>query len=230
MRIILATGNRNKVAELSELLAGAEIEVAPDGFDPDETGDTLYQNALIKAEALRAMPEGRDALVLADDSGLCVHALDGRPGVYSARYAGPGATYADNCSLLLKEMNGADDRRAVFACALVGVAPDGRRFVGLGVCPGEITSEPRGSGGFGYDPGVSAVLRTAHNGGDVARRKTPDLASGPGGTPPVGAAPSRTARVTATPPLRARTWQDPSVPRSHGQWSALSGPKALLPA
>ena len=149
---MLATGNRNKVAELSELLAGAVIDVAPDGFDPDETGETLYQNALIKAEALRAMPVGRDALIVADDSGLCVHALDGRPGVYSARYAGPGATYADNCNLLLKELDGVTDRRAVFACALVALAPDGRRFVGFGVCPGEITSDLRGDGGFGYDP------------------------------------------------------------------------------
>ncbi len=152
MRLVLATGNRDKVSELSQLLSGVEIGHAPDGFDPDETGDTLYQNALIKAEALRAMPEGRDALILADDSGLLVHALGGRPGVYSARYAGPTATYADNCNLLLEELTGTRDRRAVFACTLVALAPDGRRFVGVGVCPGEITGNPRGDGGFGYDP------------------------------------------------------------------------------
>lgn len=152
MRVVLATGNRDKARELAEILAGVEVALAPAGFDPEETGETLYQNALIKAEALRAMPESRDAVVVADDTGLCVHALDGRPGVYSSRYAGPGATYADNCRLLLREMAGRADRRAAFACVLVGIAPDGRRLVAAGVCPGEITEAATGAGGFGYDP------------------------------------------------------------------------------
>ena len=151
MRIVLATGNRDKVAELGPLLPGARVEVAPEGFDPDETGTTYHQNALIKAEALRAQL-GPDVAVLADDSGLSVHALGGRPGIYSARYAGPGATYADNCNLLLRELDDSDARGAAFVCVLVALMPDGRRLVAAGVCPGVITAEARGEGGFGYDP------------------------------------------------------------------------------
>jgi XTP/dITP diphosphohydrolase len=126
---------------------------APPGFDPEETGTTLLQNALIKASALRArLPAGDDALVVADDSGLAVRALGGRPGVFSSRYAGPGATYDDNCRRLLEELEGADDRRAAFVCVLVGLAADGGTLVACGTCPGEIAPAPRGEGGFGYDP------------------------------------------------------------------------------
>ena len=149
MRIVLATGNRDKVAELERLLAGAEIDVAPDGFDPEETGTTLFQNALIKAEALRELAP--EATVLADDTGLAVHALDGRPGVYSSRYAGPGATYEDNCRKLLGELDGSADRSAAFVSVLVALSGD-RMLVGEGTCPGVIAQEIRGDGGFGYDP------------------------------------------------------------------------------
>ena len=151
MRLMLATGNAGKVRELAGAFPGTEVEIAPAGFDPDETGDTLYQNAVIKAEALRAMTDG-SLVILADDSGLFVHALDGRPGVFSARYAGPGATYADNCNLLLKELDGQTDRSAAFVCVLVALLPDGRRLVAEGNCPGHITESGRGEGGFGYDP------------------------------------------------------------------------------
>ena len=95
------------------LLPGAEVSGAPEGFDVEETGVTLLQNAWIKAAALRGQVAD-DALVLADDSGLVVHALGGRPGVFSSRYAGPDATYADNCRRLLEELEGVEDREAAF--------------------------------------------------------------------------------------------------------------------
>lgn len=123
--------------------------MAPDGFDPEETGTTLFQNALIKAEALRDLEP--DAAVLADDTGLVVHALDGRPGVYSARYAGPDASYEDNCRKLLEELEGAEDRTAAFVSVLVALVGD-RMLVGEGSCPGVIAQAPRGERGFGYDP------------------------------------------------------------------------------
>lgn len=151
MRIVLATGNAHKVAELQPLLAGAEVEAAPEGFDPEETGVTLFQNALIKAVALRERVDPGD-LVMADDSGLVVHALGGRPGVFSSRYAGPDATYADNCRRLLEELEGVDDRSANFACVLVALADDGDMLVAGGSCPGTIARAMRGTDGFGYDP------------------------------------------------------------------------------
>ena len=151
MRVVLATGNPHKVAELQPLLAGLDVSGAPEGFNPDETGTTLLQNAWIKAAALRDQVAD-DALVLADDSGLVVHALGGRPGVFSARYAGPEATYADNCRRLLDELEGVDDRAAAFVCVLVGLGTDGRMLVSCGTCSGWIAPAMRGVGGFGYDP------------------------------------------------------------------------------
>ena len=151
VKIVLATGNKDKVRELQVLFGDVLIDVAPDGFDPEETGTTLFQNARIKAEALRAdVPD--DVIVMADDSGLFVHALGGRPGVYSSRYAGPNATYADNCNLLIKELGNEDDRGAAFGCCLVALAPGGQMLIANGVLPGEITREASGDDGFGYDP------------------------------------------------------------------------------
>jgi XTP/dITP diphosphohydrolase len=139
------------VAELEPLLAGAELSGAPEGFDPPETGTTLLQNAWIKATALR--PEAPpDAVVVADDSGLMVHALGGRPGVFSSRYAGPDATYADNCRRLLEELDGVEDRSAAFVCVLVGLGPGDEVLVAAGTCPGVIAPAMRGAEGFGYDP------------------------------------------------------------------------------
>jgi len=151
VKVVLATGNRDKVAELEPLLAGAQVSGAPEGFDPAETGTTLLQNAWIKAAALRPRAPA-DAMVVADDSGLVVHALGGRPGVFSSRYAGPDATYADNCRRLLEELDGAADRRAAFVCVLVGLGSEDEVLVTAGVCPGEIAPAMRGSQGFGYDP------------------------------------------------------------------------------
>ena len=151
MRIVLATGNRDKVAELGEMFPGVDVGAAPDGFDVEETGVTLLQNAWIKAAALRG-EIADDALVVADDSGLVVHALGGRPGVFSARYAGPDATYADNCRRLLDEMEGLDDRSAAFVCVLVGLDAHGDMLVACGTVSGTIAPAMRGGEGFGYDP------------------------------------------------------------------------------
>lgn len=151
MRIVLATRNHDKVAELAPLFPGVDVSAAPDGFDVEETGVTLLQNAWLKAAALLGQV-GDDALVVADDSGLVVHALGGRPGVFSSRYAGPDATYADNCRRLLDEMEGIDDRGAAFVCVLVGLDARGGMLVTCGTCPGVIAPAMRGAEGFGYDP------------------------------------------------------------------------------
>lgn len=149
--IVLATGNRDKVRELGALLAPSDVVPAPEGFDVEETGTTLMQNALLKARALR--PEADpERLVVADDTGLVVHALGGRPGVFSARYAGPDATYEDNCRRLIEEMEDRSDRGAAFVCVLVALAADGDMCVACGTVPGTITRAMRGEGGFGYDP------------------------------------------------------------------------------
>jgi non-canonical purine NTP pyrophosphatase (RdgB/HAM1 family) len=153
VNIVLATGNPGKAAEFEALWSGAAVDRAPEGFAPEETGTTLFQNAWIKAAALR-----RDAaaeagsVVLADDSGLVVHALGGRPGVFSSRYAGEDATDEDNCRRLLQELEGEDDRRAAFVCVLVALAPADRMLVASGCCPGVIATAMRGGKGFGYDP------------------------------------------------------------------------------
>jgi XTP/dITP diphosphohydrolase len=151
VRIVLATGNRDKVAELGEMFPGVDVGAAPDGFDVEETGVTLLQNAWIKAAALRG-EIADDAWVVADDSGLVVHALGGRPGVFSARYAGPDATYADNCRRLLDEMEGLEDRSAAFVCVLVGLDAHGDMRVACGTVSGTIAPAMRGGEGFGYDP------------------------------------------------------------------------------
>jgi XTP/dITP diphosphohydrolase len=152
VRIVLATANPDKAAELAALLPGAEVETAPEGFAVEETGTTLFQNAWIKAAALRERVGG-DAVVVADDTGLAVRALGGRPGVFSSRYAGPTATYEDNVRRLLEELQGVEDRRSAFVTVLVGIGPSGTDvWVACGICPGEIARAPRGTRGFGYDP------------------------------------------------------------------------------
>ncbi len=156
MRIILATNNENKVTEISAILNAYGITVegaASAGGMPEveEDGATFAENALTKARA-GACHFGEPAL--ADDSGLEVPALGGRPGVYSARYAGPGCTYTDNNRKLLKEMDdlAGDKRRGRFVCAAALAFPDGQEYVVEGELFGTITTKPRGAGGFGYDP------------------------------------------------------------------------------
>lgn len=154
MRIVVATKNANKIREISQVLSPLGFEVISQtdaGFDIDveETGDTFEKNALLKARAVALIC---DDCVLADDSGLCVDALDGRPGVYSARYAGEGASDADKIAKLLGELDGIENRRAKFMTSMAFIFPDGREITTCGEVHGEITYEPSGENGFGYDP------------------------------------------------------------------------------
>ncbi|MCH8558569.1 MAG: RdgB/HAM1 family non-canonical purine NTP pyrophosphatase [Balneolia bacterium] len=151
--IVLASSNPHKVEELRATLAPLNIGLKSSADFPGldevvEDAPTLQGNALKKAEYLYKMT-GLPSL--ADDTGLEVDALDGRPGVYSARYAGEKASYEDNVQKLLREMKGQKDRKARFRTALVFMNPSGT-FIFNGVCDGAIRSEKSGSGGFGYDP------------------------------------------------------------------------------
>ena len=154
-QLLIATNNQDKLREIRQILAGSQWKaVGLDAVDPypepDETEDTLQGNALLKArEGFRRT----GILTLADDSSLEVDALDGRPGVYSARYAGQKATYADNVNLLLNELSGVpDDRRtASFRCIMALVGPGVERCW-EGVSEGMILTQHCGENGFGYDP------------------------------------------------------------------------------
>ncbi|WP_107850801.1 XTP/dITP diphosphatase [Oceanimonas marisflavi] len=156
-QIVLASGNAKKVAELQTLLGGLGMSVVPQTelgvTDADETGTTFVENAIIKARHA-AKVTGLPAI--ADDSGLAVQALDGRPGVYSARFAGPNATDQQNLELLLEQMQDvpAEKRQATFWCVLVYMrhADDPTPLICAGRWQGEITTAPRGEQGFGYDP------------------------------------------------------------------------------
>ena len=152
MRIVLATANPDKAREIEELLAGFEVVPRPASLpDVDETGATLVENALLKAHAV-CDATGEPAV--ADDTGLEVDALDGAPGVYAARFAGPTATYDENVAKLLAALDGVppDARRARFRTVAAARFPDGREVVAEGAVEGTITDARRGSGGFGYDP------------------------------------------------------------------------------
>ncbi len=152
--IVLATGNKGKVKEFEGLLHGiagriiglGDLESPPEVV---EDGETFMDNALKKARTI-AKYSGKPAL--ADDSGLAVDALGGRPGVYSARYSGEDATDEKNIDKLLGELGDAEHRSARFVCFLALVTPDGKETVVSGKCEGVILTERRGSGGFGYDP------------------------------------------------------------------------------
>ena len=157
MRLIVATHNRKKLAELERILAplgvepvtGEDIGIPLD--EVEETETTFEENAFLKADAA-CRQTGMPAV--ADDSGLMVDALDGRPGVYSARYAGEGASDADRIRKLLGEMETVPEkqRTARFVSAVCCVFPDGSTVTARGECPGRIGREPKGDGGFGYDP------------------------------------------------------------------------------
>ena len=148
--LVCASANPDKVAEIEELLAGAVtlLPRPPEVPDVAEDADTLEGNARLKATAITAAT-GRPAV--ADDTGLEVVALDGRPGVHTARYAGAHASYADNRAHLLAELDGVDDRRATFRTVAAVVWPDGRELLVDGACPGTIATAEHGTGGFGYD-------------------------------------------------------------------------------
>ena len=149
--LVLATHNAHKVSELRRIL-GAQLDgidlLAYDGPEPVEDGDTFEANALIKARAAFAHT---GFAAIADDSGIAVAALEGAPGIHSARYAGTRDD-ADNVRLLVSNLHGVTDRRAEFLCAAALVLPDGREVVELGRWPGTVLLEPIGGGGFGYDP------------------------------------------------------------------------------
>ena len=154
--ILLATHNEGKIREMQAMLAevgyqGIPVAEVADLPDPEETGTTFAENALIKA---RYYMEKTGLPALADDSGLAVDALDGAPGVYSARYAGTHGDDAANNAKLVKEMTSVDpqDRGAEYVCELALVYPDGTKRTARGICRGEIVLEPRGTEGFGYDP------------------------------------------------------------------------------
>lgn len=157
MKFIMATNNAHKVIELSRILLplGIEVVSAKDAGitldDVDETGTTFAENAFLKAQSAfskTGMP------VVADDSGLCVDALDGRPGIYSARYCGEGASDSEKNAKLLEELSNVDEknRTAHFTSAVCCILQDGTRIDIEGRCNGKIAFEPHGDGGFGYDP------------------------------------------------------------------------------
>lgn len=152
--LVIASGNRGKTAELKALLTGFPLEIKDlNDFGPIpgvvEDGLTFEENAYKKA-SFTARVLGLPAL--ADDSGLCVAALGGAPGVFSARYAGEDATDADRCAYLLSEMRGKADRQAYFECVISIAVPTGQALTYEARCEGVITETPAGDGGFGYDP------------------------------------------------------------------------------
>lgn len=157
MTFVVATHNKQKLAELERILRPMGFSLVCDGQDGicltevEETGLTFAENAYLKA-ASACTETGLPAI--ADDSGLCVDALDGAPGIYSARYAGEPADTQRNNALLLANLKGVPDeqRTAAFHCCVACVFPDGRRFHVEGICPGKIAEAPQGTGGFGYDP------------------------------------------------------------------------------
>ena len=156
MKLVLASANPDKAAEIRSILAaslpGLDLTPRPESVpDVDETGTTLLENARLKAAAIAA---ATGEAAVADDTGLLVEALDGAPGVWSARFAGEGATYADNVAKLLAELAGvAPERRtARFETVALVCWPDGREVSATGAVEGVITVEARGDRGFGYDP------------------------------------------------------------------------------
>jgi len=150
VRIVLASGNAHKARELGRLLEGWEVETFAGGL-PEETGETFVENARLKARHVHAALGGAE-WVLADDSGIEAAALQGAPGVRSARYAGEDATDEQNLAKLIGALAGSDDRRVRYVAELVAIAPDGGEVTARGELTGTLAAAPRGTGGFGYDP------------------------------------------------------------------------------
>ena len=154
MKFVLASNNKKKLVEMREILGELGVEVISQAqagihVEPEETGTTFEENSLIKAKAACAA-SGLPAL--ADDSGLVVEALGGAPGVYSARYGGEGLDDRGRYRLLLKNMEGQENRNAKFVSCISCAFPNGDTIVSQGECAGEILAAPCGEGGFGYDP------------------------------------------------------------------------------
>ncbi len=156
MRLIIATGNEDKVREIDEILEGTGFEaisMKQAGFNPDivEDGTTFEENALKKAMAVHELS---GEYVMADDSGLCIDALDGAPGIYSARFCGEDSTYEEKFRKIFEMLADVpeDKRTAQFVCAIAVVKPDGTSFTVRGECRGVLHEKPMGENGFGYDP------------------------------------------------------------------------------
>lgn len=154
--LVLASGNKGKLAEFQRLLEGLDVQIHsmkeyPEIGEIVEDGSTFAENALIKARAV-CKATGKPAM--ADDSGLAVDALNGAPGIYSARFAGEQRSDADNNAKVLQLLEGVEDgkRTARFFCVIAIVLPDGREYTVEGTCEGTILRALRGEGGFGYDP------------------------------------------------------------------------------
>ncbi len=153
-RFVLASANPDKAEEIRAILAPAGVDLVPrppEVPDVEETGATLLENARLKAVALVA---ATGVPAVADDTGLAVDALGGAPGVWSSRYAGPGATYADNVAKLLAALEGVPEERrtARFETVVLARFPDGSEVTASGAVEGRIATRPPGTGGFGYDP------------------------------------------------------------------------------
>ena len=154
MKFVLATHTPGKLQEMSSILSSLGVEVISPGdlgidIEVEETGSTFAENAMLKAEAIC---EAAKLPAIADDSGLCVDALNGGPGVYSARYGGEGLDDRGRTALLLENMRGQTTRAAHFTCAIACVFPNGDTLSAEGRCDGTIAFAPMGEGGFGYDP------------------------------------------------------------------------------
>ena len=156
-KLILATSNKDKAREIAEILDGTPFVVTTmkeEGFDPDivEDGKTFEENALIKARAVHELAKG--AYVMADDSGLCIDALDGAPGIYSARFCGEDSTYPEKFAKIFEMLKDVPEekRTAKFVCSIAVVRPDGSEFTVRGEICGVLHEKPMGDGGFGYDP------------------------------------------------------------------------------
>ena len=152
MKLIIASNNKHKIYEIKKMLGGKFSEIlsladAKISHETVEDGETFLENAFKKA---REIAEISGCASLADDSGICVDALDGAPGVYSARFS--GGSDEDNNALLLKKLEGKENRAAHYTCAMALVYPDGKEISAEGYMYGEITDDPRGERGFGYDP------------------------------------------------------------------------------
>lgn len=157
MKFIIASKNKKKIAEMERILNPLGIQVVTEtdlGIkipEVEETGETFLQNAILKAESAC---ENSGLPAIADDSGLCVDALDGAPGVYSARFAGEDATDDENNALLMEKLDGLniEQRGARFVSSIAVIFPNGDKVTAYGECKGEIGFEPSGTNGFGYDP------------------------------------------------------------------------------
>lgn len=154
MKMVLASKNAHKLAELQAILSAQGVEVALESdvgvdVEVEETGVTFEENALLKA---RAVMEASGLPAIADDSGLCVDALNGAPGVYSARYGGPELDDKGRYKLLLENMRGMLDRRCKFVSCICCCFPNGDVLTARGECPGTLAYSPKGEDGFGYDP------------------------------------------------------------------------------